>query len=198
MTEWRLPELGEGVYEAELVSWRVKPGQAIKRGQYLMEVMTDKATMEVPSPFAGTIGDLKAESGQQLKVGQVVLTYSGVDQVRPEAEPVSAAERKPDAATRRRGPPGVPAAKDRKAARVADNDQAREAPPSPPPAPLAASPRTDAGVATAPLPAKAAPSVRLMARKLGIDLTQVRGTGPGGRILIEDLTARLTTAVPAA
>src|SRR5262252_1312775 len=74
--DFQLPELGEGVYEAELVSWLVKPGDAVKRGQNLMEVLTDKATMEVPAPFAGTITGLRAEPGQQIKVGHVVLTYT--------------------------------------------------------------------------------------------------------------------------
>src|SRR5437588_13020768 len=78
--EFRLPEIGEGLYEAELVSWLVKPGDVVKRGQALMEVLTDKATMEVPSPFAGKITALQAEAGQQIKVGQVVLSYSGTDQ----------------------------------------------------------------------------------------------------------------------
>src|SRR5262249_9219712 len=73
--DFQVPELGEGVYEAELVAWHVKPGDVVKRGQTLMEVMTDKATMEVPSRFAGRIGELRAEPGQQIKVGQVVLTY---------------------------------------------------------------------------------------------------------------------------
>src|SRR5258708_3608164 len=75
--EFRLPELGEGDYEAELVGWLVKSGDPVKRGQNLMEVMTDKATMEVPSPFAGQITAFQAEPGQQIKVGDVVLTYSG-------------------------------------------------------------------------------------------------------------------------
>ena len=74
--EFRLPELGEGVYEAELVSWLVKPGDVVKRGQNLIEVLTDKATMEVPSPFAGKITDLLAEPGQRIKVGDVVLNYA--------------------------------------------------------------------------------------------------------------------------
>src|SRR6266404_4101164 len=73
--DFPLPELGEGVYEAELLRWLVKPGDAVKRGQPLMEVMTDKATMEVPAPFAGKIKSLQGETGQTLKVGQVVLTY---------------------------------------------------------------------------------------------------------------------------
>ena len=58
--DFQLPELGEGVYEAELVRWLVTAGDAVKRGQNLMEVMTDKATMEVPSPFAGTVTALRA------------------------------------------------------------------------------------------------------------------------------------------
>ncbi|MCI0464733.1 MAG: 2-oxo acid dehydrogenase subunit E2, partial [Gemmataceae bacterium] len=66
MADFAVPELGEGVYEAELVSWLVKPGASVKRGQPLMEVLTDKATMEVPAPFAGTITDLRAEPGEQL------------------------------------------------------------------------------------------------------------------------------------
>src|SRR5207247_1760325 len=74
--DWKVPELGEGVYEAELVAWHVKPGDAVKRGQNLMEVMTDKATMEVPSSFAGTVTALQAEPGNNIKVGEAVLAYT--------------------------------------------------------------------------------------------------------------------------
>src|SRR5260370_22751124 len=74
--DFRITELGEGVYEAELVAWHVKAGDAVKRGQNLMEVLTDKASMEVPAPFAGTITGLKAEPGQNIKVGEAVLTYT--------------------------------------------------------------------------------------------------------------------------
>src|SRR5262245_24169618 len=78
--DFALPEIGEGVYEAELVRWLVQPGDAVKRGQALVEVLTDKATMEVPSPFAGKVTELKAEPGRQVKVGEVLLRYSGADQ----------------------------------------------------------------------------------------------------------------------
>src|SRR5258708_16009944 len=78
--DFKLPELGEGIYEAELIRWLVKPGQSVRGGQGLMEVMTDKATMEVPSPFAGTIESLTVEEGRQLKVGETVLTYSRTHQ----------------------------------------------------------------------------------------------------------------------
>jgi len=78
--DFKLPELGEGVYEAELVAWVVKPGDTVKRGQELMEVLTDKATMEVPAPFAGTIMALSAQPGQQIRVGEVVLTFAPAGQ----------------------------------------------------------------------------------------------------------------------
>src|SRR6516165_2426017 len=73
--DFRLPELGEGVYEAELTAWLVKVGDSVKRGQNLIEVLTDKASMEVPSPFIGTITGLKAEPGDVIKVGGLLLTY---------------------------------------------------------------------------------------------------------------------------
>jgi 2-oxoisovalerate dehydrogenase E2 component (dihydrolipoyl transacylase) len=154
--DFRVPELGEGVYEAELVAWLVKPGDAVKRGQNLMEVMTDKATMEVPSPFVGTVTGLNAEPGQQIKVGQAVLTYE------PAEKPVEA-----PAVTAKAS---APAKKTRAAARAtAGNGSAADG--------------------RSAVPVQAAPSVRLMARKMGLDLAEVRGTGPGGRILIEDLAS---------
>ena len=70
--DYTLPQLGEGVYEAELIRWLVKPGDAVKRGQSMLEVMTDKATMEVPAPFAGTINSVTGEPGQRIKVGEVM------------------------------------------------------------------------------------------------------------------------------
>lgn len=160
--DFLVPELGEGVYEAELVSWHVKPGDKVKRGQLLLEVMTDKATMEVPSPFTGIIREMKAEPGQVIKVGSAVLAYSG-DGEEPAAEPVAEKkERRP------------------KRAAVA-------ARPEPAMVAVGNGPKPSAPLAT--LAVKAAPSVRLMARKLGIDLGTVAGTGPGGRILLQDLTS---------
>ncbi|HEV3143419.1 MAG TPA: dihydrolipoamide acetyltransferase family protein, partial [Gemmataceae bacterium] len=151
--DFPLPELGEGVYEAELVRWLVKPGDQVKHGQSLLEVMTDKATMEVPAPFSGTITNLKAEAGQQVKVGQVVLTFDG--RVRESPAPFAMATK-----------PAVTVADGR--------------------------PRNGAPVISTSPTVKAAPSVRHLARKLGIDLAQIRGSGPGGRILHEDLAAFLS------
>src|SRR5437588_10440482 len=99
--DFALPEIGEGVYEAELVSWLVKEGDAVKPGQNLMEVLTDKATMEVPAPFAGTVTGLRARPGQPIKVGEVILSYT------PAGQPVAAATRP----TAEAAPPGpAPAA----------------------------------------------------------------------------------------
>jgi pyruvate dehydrogenase E2 component (dihydrolipoamide acetyltransferase)/2-oxoisovalerate dehydrogenase E2 component (dihydrolipoyl transacylase) len=160
--EFQLPELGEGVYEAEFVQWLVNPGDVVKSGQNLLQVMTDKAVMDVPSPFVGTIGELRAKPGQIVKIGEVVLTYTLV------------------------GQPAVVASAVREG-------QAPAASPAPTP------PRRNGNGQATPLPftrttVKAAPSVRQMARKLGIDLANVRGTGPDGRILIDDLTGHVQAA----
>src|SRR5579859_2071523 len=94
--EFALPEIGEGVYEAELVRWLVEAGATIKRGQPLAEVMTDKATMEVPSPFVGTVTALLAQPGQQIKIGQPLLSYESSTLA---AQPVAVVSTSKSAAT---------------------------------------------------------------------------------------------------
>ncbi|MBM4072154.1 MAG: 2-oxo acid dehydrogenase subunit E2 [Planctomycetes bacterium] len=183
--DFKLPELGEGVYEAELVAWKVKPGDAVKPGQTLAEVLTDKATMEVPAPFAGTIDQLNAEPGEQLKVGDTVLSYQqtgaagkhekdGADK-QPASKPTAeakSAEDKPAEAPRRKAEP-------KQESKPRSADVAKTAP------------RREVNGAADRVPAKAAPSVRLMARKLGVELASIHGTGPQGRILIDDLSRAL-------
>lgn len=156
--DFPLPAVGEGVYEAELVRWLVKPGDVVKPGQTLLEILTDKATMEVPSPFAGTIVTLKAEPGDKLSIGQPVLEYSPSGQ--PSPLPVSSSSE-----------PAPPVSR-----------------PVPPPR------ANGASVEATPSFVKAAPSVRHLARKMGIDLLNIRGSGPDGRILLEDLTRSLRPA----
>ena len=154
--DFALPELGEGVYEAELVRWLVQPGEAVRRGQPLLEVMTDKATMEVPAPFAGRVLSVNGEPGARLKVGQTILTYQQ-DGAKVEV-PAPVAERAAPVAAVAAAPVAV-------ATNGAGNNGQ---------------------------PVVAAPSVRHLARKLGIDLARIRGTGPAGRILLDDLTPHLT------
>ncbi len=158
--DFALPEIGEGVYEAELTAWLVKVGDVVKRGQNLLEIMTDKAAMEVPAPFSGSITTLRAEPGQKIKVGEVVLSYAPVGQA---------------------------------AAKVGDS--LRESPANRGAVgPLSQTNGPAAAPALNRLPVKAAPSVRQMARKLGVDLASVPGSGPEGRILIEDLAPRIRPA----
>jgi len=157
--EFALPAIGEGVYEAELVRWLVAPGEQVRPGQPLAEVLTDKATMEVPAPFAGTVESLQAEPGQTLKVGQPLLRYTPASDGDPGKEPAAAATAVPPADQR-------------------TNGEASER----------------ARVRATPLSVKAAPSVRQMARKLGVDLTTVSGSGPQGRVLLDDLTRYLKPA----
>lgn len=173
--EFRLPELGEGVYEAELVGWHVQPGDAVEAGQNLLEALTDKATMEVPAPFAGTIEELRAKVGDTVKVGDVILDYQPVGA--PKSPPKKEA---PATGQKVKRAPTASAVTDG-SKHAAVGVHANGNPPASTPAPVSSS-------------IKAAPSVRYMARKLGIDLAQLRGTGPGGRILIDDLTARIQKA----
>ena len=77
--DFPLPPVGEGLFEVELVKWLVRPGDAVNRGQGLMEVMSDKATFEVPAPFAGTVTALSVQPGTKIKVGQVAMTYDAVE-----------------------------------------------------------------------------------------------------------------------
>ncbi len=179
-----LPELGEGVYEAELVAWNVKPGDDVRRGQILAEVITDKATMELPAPFAGKIESFAAQPGDEIKVGQVILAYQPAGR---QAESDAEASTMPEAAMSEGGAAeGV--APQRLAAETAENGRTGE--------------HRSVAVLRAKTGAEhpgdlppASPSVRHMARQLGIDLKHVLGSGPGGRILIEDLSRCVTGAV---
>lgn len=156
--DFLLPELGEGVYEAEMTRWLVKAGEQVKPGQALLEVLTDKATMEVPAPFGGTITELKVQPGDKLSIGQPVLAYED------------------------KSGPAAPTSRKAKAAPA--NKSAINKP-----IPALNGPAPAAGIA-------AAPAVRQMARRLGVDLTKVRGSGPHGRILIDDLANSLPAAAP--
>lgn len=152
--EFSLPTIGEGIYEAELVRWLVAPGDSFHPGQSLLEVLTDKATMEVPASLAGTVTRLRAEPGDMLKIGQILFDYEASGT----AAPVAAA---------------APAHADRTAPRPPSGHPIRTNGEHPVPTPLSV---------------KASPSVRHMARKLGVDLTAVTGTGPDGRVLLDDVS----------
>ncbi len=171
--DFSLPPVGEGLLEVELVRWLVRPGDAIARGQAMAEVMSDKASMEVPSPFAGTITELAATPGTKVKVGQVILSYNTVDD-EAKAEPL------PPTPFPKKGGGDEPKPEGT-ASSVLSPSLLREG------VGEGLSSRSN-GATTLP---PAAPSVRTLARKLGVDLSHVRGSGQHGRILLDDLTPYL-------
>lgn len=180
---FKLPDVGEGTAEAELVGWHVKVGDAVQEDQILAEVMTDKATVELTSPVSGVVVALHGEAGQQIAVGGPLVSFK--------------VEGKGNVAE---APAAAPAP-------VAKAEKAAPAPVAAPPAKPAAAPKADAK----PVPALtgrqpgerplASPAVRNRARDLGIDLVFVPGNGPAGRIEHADLdafVARGGTFAPAA
>lgn len=158
----KVPDLGEGIAEVELVAWHVKPGDVVAEDQALADVMTDKATVEIPSPLAGPVLALGGEVGQMLAVGAELLRIG-----RPGANEAA---------------PAVPQAKAKKAAPSAATTTAA-------PAPGAAATPTLA--TAAPSRQIASPAVRARAWELGIDLAQVTGRGTAGRIMQSDLDAHV-------
>ncbi|MBB4040328.1 2-oxoisovalerate dehydrogenase E2 component (dihydrolipoyl transacylase) [Microvirga flocculans] len=183
----KMPDVGEGIAEAELVEWHVKVGDIVREDAVLAAVMTDKATVEIPSPVDGEVVWLGADIGDVVAIGSplIRLKVAGegsdipVSEPREEAEPSLSLERK-EAQADQAG----------KASKVAVEGPARSAPyPSPAEAVPRAAMRARRPAVPRPEGEKpvASPAVRLRAREAGIDLRQVAGTGPAGRITHEDL-----------
>ncbi len=157
----RLPDVGEGVAEAEIAEWHVKAGDLVREDQVVCAVMTDKATVEIPTPVAGTVLALGGEVGDVLAVGSELFRIDAPDL------------------------PDQPMPAPRKAA---VETPARVEAPAPVETPTPPRP-----VGERPL---ASPAVRLRAREAGVDLRQVRGSGPAGRITHDDLTTFLEAPAP--
>ncbi|MBC7149671.1 MAG: 2-oxo acid dehydrogenase subunit E2 [Rhizobium sp.] len=165
-----MPDVGEGVAEAELVEWHVKPGDPVREDTVLAAVMTDKATVEIPSPVAGVVTWLAAEVGDLIAVKAPLVRIEIADEA---AEPAPA--------------------EDRQAAEAIELEAPVES------AIEAVSPQTVSSATPAAEPASkplAAPAVRHRAEQAGIDLGQVAGTGPDGRITHEDLDRLLSAGTP--
>jgi pyruvate dehydrogenase E2 component (dihydrolipoamide acetyltransferase) len=165
-----LPDLGEGVHEAELISWRVKPGDTVEEHQVVAEMETDKALVEVPSPRAGVIAELNGNPGDILKVGTVAWTYVG-----------SGAAAKPAPAPASAKP--APAANNgsRPAAKSEEREDAGT---------VVGTMSGSLGAVTAEAgKALATPAVRRIARDLNVDIDTVPGTGIGGRVTETDVRA---------
>ena len=192
MPDFRLPDLGEGVTEAEVDRWLVKEGDTIAEDEPLVEVITDKATAEIPSPFAGVVSKIHVQAGEVAAVGAVLVSIGD------EADGSSAPEeaRAPASTTAERLSADGAFAGDLDGAdgQVADPGPADEAG-------EALAPRAGGLAGTlapaAPGQVKAMPPVRRLARELGVEITSVEGTGPGGRVLrsdVESYAARGETA----
>ena len=164
--QFKLPELGEGVHEGELVKWLVKSGDQVKFDQPLCEIMTDKATVEIPSAFQGKVAEFHAKEGEVVHVGQLMLSFEGSAAAGASATSASSAPAPTHSAS-------APAA-----AKAAA------------PAVITGLAVQSAGAAMDTHPATrvlAAPSTRRVAREMGVDLTTIQGTGPHGRVMREDL-----------
>src|SRR5947209_4233650 len=84
--QFKLPELGEGVHEGELIKWKVKPGDKVAYDQPLCEIMTDKATVEIPSAFQGTVATVHTREGETVHVGQLMLSFEGTGSAQATSE----------------------------------------------------------------------------------------------------------------
>ncbi len=175
MTDVVMPQMGESIVEGTLTKWLKKPGDRVERDEPLFEISTDKVDTEIPSPAAGTLAEILVEEGKTVGINTVVarIDEGGGGGAQPAAaKPAEAAEAEPR-------PPGCrnPAAR-------------RPAPPArrrrPAPAPRArARSAAEAAEPAGPL----SPLVRKMARENNLDLSQVKGTGAGGRITKQDVEA---------
>lgn len=177
----RLPDVGEGIAEAELTEWHVKPGDFVREDDVLAAVMTDKAAVEVPSAVAGKVLELGGEIGEMMAIGSVLIRIEVDGDGNESADAAAAAQAAKPAAAKPADPEEAEAAPEPE-----DKPAAAPAAPAPLAAPAAKKPghRLPRPEGAKPL---AAPSVRARARSEGVDLRHVPGTGPGGRISHEDL-----------
>ncbi|MCB2210621.1 2-oxo acid dehydrogenase subunit E2 [bacterium] len=176
MFEFKLPDLGEGIAEGELLKWYVDEGGTIAEDADLMDVETDKAAVTIPSPVAGKVVKLNGKVGDILNVGDVVVVIDNGSggAVASAPEPAKTEEAAPSAqpAAATQAAPAQPAAAPAAAQAPADRKPGR--------------------------PVPAAPATRRVARELGLDINIVPGTGPGGRVTQEDVQAFAKGGAPSA
>jgi 2-oxoisovalerate dehydrogenase E2 component (dihydrolipoyl transacylase) len=170
----RLPDLGEGTVSAEVIAWKVQPGDRVREDAPLVEMSTDKAVVEVPSPVSGVVVSVSGKPGDTLAVGSERAVFEVESQITAGAGPAAAA-----AAPSAPVPSAVASAARPPAAPVAPASM-----PAAAPAPIAPAAKESA---LAPARVMASPAMRRRAAEAGLDLARVQGTGPGGRIVTADL-----------
>lgn len=202
--EFKLPDIGEGVVEGEIVQWLVSAGDTITEDQPLVEIMTDKATVEIPSPKAGTVVETKGAEGDTVPVGNVLVVIDAdgggaAEPAKQESAPQPAAE--PTPATASAGAQAsagtqTPSSESKAPASASPAPAKAEEPasaPAPAPAPAMAEASTAAPAAAVDTGSfdgrkiLAAPAVRKLAREKGIDLSRVPASGSRGRVTREDV-----------
>jgi len=166
MFEFKLPDLGEGIHEGEVLKWHVQPGDTVEEDAPLVDVETDKAAVTIPSPRGGKVIATTGEVGDVVEAGQVIAVI----------DDGTAAAAAPTGRAAEETPAGLP-----------------EAEPEPAPAAAAAPPsrraETQPNSAVPGRPVPAAPATRRLARELGVDINALAGSGPGGRVLPDDVRA---------
>src|SRR3954470_24451311 len=169
MFEFRMPDIGEGVVEGEVVKWHVKTGDNVLEDQPMVEVMTDKATVEIPSPKAGVVKEIRALEGKTCAVGSVMVV---IEEGGASSKPAAATEAAPSAQAKEerqfldKTPKSEPASVNQAASNVISMPRAG-----------------GSGKVLA------TPATRKLARDLGVDLSSVRATGENGRVTHDDVRA---------
>jgi 2-oxoisovalerate dehydrogenase E2 component (dihydrolipoyl transacylase) len=183
---FKMPDLGEGTVEAEVVAWHIKVGDMVQEDQVMAEVMTDKAAVEVPAPVSGKVVAINGQPGDMVRVGSELVVFDTAaaddDVVAPAGPGVALSH--------------VAAGEDRRESAQIEPAPAREPSPA-----LRTTPPIDAvalkgDVGEVSGRVKASPATRRKAREAGIDLRQVPGSGPSGRIMPKDFEAVMSGAAP--
>ncbi len=167
--EFKLPDLGEGIHEGEIIEVLVQEGDKVEDGQSVLIVETDKATAEVPSPVTGSVKEIKVKAGQTVRVGEVLMVFLK----QGEGEEEKAPPPKTPEENREKRPPEEKGKKEEAPAGKAEE----------------VTRGTEAEKRSIEGPVPAAPSTRRLARELGIDINRVKPTGTGGRVTPEDVRA---------
>jgi 2-oxoisovalerate dehydrogenase E2 component (dihydrolipoyl transacylase) len=168
--EFLLPDLGEGLEDAEVVTWRVTEGDRVELNQTLVEVNTAKALVEIPAPWEGVVEKLHAAEGAVVRVGEPLVS------IRVEDTATTAGAGEADASTE--APPARPKRQALLVGYGVEEEEVALAPAGRPPA---------QGKRDRAEPVRASPPVRRLAKELGVDLASVRGSGPDGRVTREDV-----------
>ncbi|HEX6988241.1 MAG TPA: dihydrolipoamide acetyltransferase family protein [Bacillota bacterium] len=187
--EFKLPDVGEGIHEGEIVRWLVAEGDQVAEDQPLVEVQTDKAVVEIPSPVQGSVLKLHYKEGDVVDVGSVIITIGTAG----EAPAVDGAQAPTEAAAPSTGSAAVAASY-----RAGSEGSTTAPAAAPAAAPADQAPAPAAGGPNGRRRALATPATRRLARELGVDINRVQGTGPGGRVTDDDVRAFAEGRQPAA